>query len=316
MAAAPRSARVPLRRRLAAWRELHAFGLVSGLGRVLRRPWATGLTVAVMALALALPMLLGLAVLNLQRLAGSWEDSREVSLFLDPSLPDTAVDALAAQLRDDPDVAALVLRTPADGLEEIRGMAEFSGALDVLGGNPLPAVLVVTPRVAPEALLPRLEALDGVELVQHDAVWRQRLGAVLQLLRRLADVVGVLLGLGALLVVGNTVRLDIQARADEIATIQLLGASDGFVRRPFLYLGVWYGALAGLLALGVVQAARLAIAAPLATLVESYGASFALQGPGLPGAAGLLLAAVGLGWLGAFLAVGHHLRASRARSRV
>ena len=308
MAAAPRSARVPLRRRLAAWRELHAFGLVSGLGRVLRRPWATGLTVAVMALALALPMLLGLAVLNLQRLAGSWEDSREVSLFLDPALPDAAVDALAAQLRDDPDVAALVLRTPADGLEEIRGMAEFSGALDVLGGNPLPAVLVVTPRVAPEALLPRLEALDGVELVQHDALWRQRLDAWLHLGERSVQALAVLLLLGALLVVGNTVRLDVQGRSEEIAVIQLLGGTAGFIRRPFLYLGAWYGLLAGLLAVALLAMLRLGLAGPVDALVASYDSGFRLQGFGIGATLAVPCGAAVLGWLGAFLAVGHHLR--------
>src|SRR5690606_19295051 len=151
--------------------------------------------------------------------------------------------------------------------------------------------------------------------VQHDALWRERLAAWLGLGARLAWVVALLLGLGALLVVRNTVRLDIQGRAEEIAILQLLGATDRFVRRPFLYLGAWYGLFAGVLALALLVAAVLALRGPVAALAGSYGD----VAPPLPaslaaGAAALLALATLLGWLGAWLAAGHHLRQARPAS--
>src|SRR5690606_32423255 len=146
--------------------------------------------------------------------------------------------------------------------------------LAVLDYNPLPTVLVVGPvaNADPAALAAALEAEPGAGFVQHDALWRDRLGAWLAFGERLAWVVATLPGLGALLVVGNTVRLDIQGRAEEIAIVQLLGATDGFVRRPFLYLGAWYGLAAGVLAWLLVALAALALRAPLASLADSYGA--------------------------------------------
>jgi cell division transport system permease protein len=111
-----------------------------------------------------------------------------------------------------------------------------------------------------------------------------------------------------LLVVGNTVRLDIHGRADEIATLRLLGATDGFVRRPFLYLGAWYGALAGVFALLLALAARGALEPAVASLVSSYSGDFALATLRADYALLLLCGSIALGWIGAYLAVGHHLR--------
>ena len=300
--------------RLAAFAGLHAYSLVSSLGRLSARPWATLLTVGVMAVALALLAGLLLAVSQFQGLAGDLREARALSLFLEAGQDGEAVEALASQLRQRADVAAVAVRTPEQGLAEFREMTAFAGALAVLDYNPLPPVLVVDPATDtdPVALAAVLEAAPGAAFVQHDALWRERLAAWLGLGERLAWVVALLLGLGALLVVGNTVRLDIQGRAEEIAIVQLLGATDGFVRRPFLYLGAWYGLFAGLLALLLLAAALYALSAPVAALAGSYGgAAPALVAPVAAGSIGLLLAATLLGWLGAWLAAGHHLRQAR-----
>jgi cell division transport system permease protein len=296
--------------RLGAWRDLHLYSLLSSLGRLIQRPWATLLTVGVMAVALALPLCLALTLGNVERVSGSFREAREVSVFLEPGLQTAAVDAARERVQRLPGVEEVLLRTPDEGLTEFRQMADFAGALALLEENPLPAVLVVTPQPATDAaaLADTLRDLPEADFVQHDAEWRARLGAWLGFGRRLTMLAATLLGLGALLVVGNTVRLDIQGRAEEIQTVQLLGATDGFVRRPFLYLGAWYGALAALLALALALAARYALQAPVTQLVESYGSAFELRGIEPLSALGVLAGAMALGWLGAWLAAGHHLR--------
>ncbi len=296
--------------RLRAWREQHLYSLFSSIGRMMQRPWATALTVGVMAVALVLPLCLAILLGNVERLSGSFREAREVSLFLASGASADEVEALAAQLREDAQVAAVAVRTPEQGLDEFRQMADFADALALLEENPLPAVLVVTPsaKADPLAVAERLRTLPSVDFVQHDALWRARLTAWLSFGRRLAWLAAALLGVGVLLVVGNTVRLDIQSRAEEIQTVQLLGATDGFVRRPFLYLGAWYGALAGLFALAVASLAPQLLQAPLGQLVESYGSHFELQGLGWRAMLLTLASAVILGWGGAWLAAGHHLR--------
>ena len=297
--------------RMRSWMDLHFYSLVSSLGRMAQRPAATLMTIGVMAIALALPLALWLTLANVQRFSGTVRASRQITVFLHQDVGMDRANALAAQLRARHDVATVRLRTPDEGLAEFRKMSDLAPSLDVLDGNPLPPVLLVEPVDDGSALAASLQAMPEAEIVQHDAVWRERLSAWLAFGARIAWVLAALLGTGALLVVGNTVRLDIQSRQDEIGVLQFLGATDGFVRRPFLYLGAIYGLAAGGLALGLLALAGVALQPSLARLVTSYGGGFALQGPGPIGALALLGGALLLGWLGAWLATGHHLRRNR-----
>ncbi|MHB8912305.1 MAG: permease-like cell division protein FtsX [Lysobacter sp.] len=293
------------------WLDHHAYSLVASLGRMLRKPWATALTVGVMAVAIALPVGLGAALGNVQRFAGDVQQARQISVFLKPDIATDRARALADTLRGRADIASVELRTPEQGLQELRETTGLDEAIASLDGNPLPSLLVVTPRGDEALLAESLSTLAEADVVQHDAGWRQRLDGWLRFGKRLAWVLAALLGLGALLVVGNTVRLDIQSRRDEIGVLQLLGATDGFIRRPFLYLGGCYGLAAGALALGLLTAADLALRAPLAELARSYGSGFVLQGFDPPYAAAIVLGAGVLGWLGAGFVSGHYLRQTR-----
>ena len=293
------------------WLDQHLYSFVSSLGRAVRRPWATLLTVGVMAVAFALPLGLWLALQNVGHFAGDGQQSREIDLFLTPDTPVARAQALAEALRARDDVARVELRTPEQGLAEFRQRSGLAGSLDLLEGNPLPAVLVVVPEGDEARLVAALEALPEADLLQHDAAWRERLAGWMGFGERLTWVLAALFGLGALLVVGNTVRLDIQSRREEIGVLQLLGASDGFIRRPFVYLGAWYGLAAGALALGLLTLAALALRDPLAALARSYGSPFALSGLDPLGAAAVVLAATAVGWLGAWLVTGHFLRQTR-----
>ena len=298
--------------RLATWINHHLHSVVFSLGRAVRRPWATALTVAVMALALALPLGLSIALDNLKHFSGSVQQSRDINLFLKTDVDAAAAQDLAKTLRARADVEQVQLRTPDEGLAELRQNAGLGEAIDALGENPLPTLLIVTPTDGVDAALAKsLETLPQADLVQHDALWRQRLDGWLSFGERLVQVLSVLLGLGAALVVGNTVRLDIQARREEIGVLQLLGASDGFIRRPFVYLGAWYGLGAGAVALGLIGVCGLALRAPLASLSQSYGSPFTLHGLDLLHSGMVLVGTTILGWLGAWLVTGHFLRQTR-----
>ena len=305
--------------RVGAWLDHHGYSIVASLGRLLRKPWATLLTVGVMAVALALPLGLWLVLGNMARLGGEVRESRDIAVFLKMDVDAAKAEAVAASLRARSDVAKVERVTPDQALEQLRARPDLAEAIDALGADAaqaaLPSVLRVSPKGDELLLADSLKTLPEAERVQHDAVWRERLDAWLRFGGRAVLVLAALLGLGALLVVGNTVRLDIQSRREEIGVLQLLGASDGFVRRPFLYLGAWYGLAAGALALGVLTVAWMALRQPLADLAAEYGSSFALRGLDPLPALCVLVGAGLLGWLGAGLVTGHYLRQTRPVER-
>nr|WP_254200810.1 permease-like cell division protein FtsX [Lysobacter sp. MMG2] len=297
---------------MGTWFDHHVYSLVASVGRMLHKPWATALTIGVMAVAITLPLGLWAALGNVERFTGTVQQSRQISLFLKPQVSLDRARVLADELRGRGDVASLDLRTPEQGMEELRRSSGLGEAISAVDGNPLPSVLIVTPKGDETMLAESLRTLPDVDVVQHDAAWRQRLDHWLRFGVRLAWVLAALLGLGALLVVGNTVRLDIQSRREEIAVLQQLGATDGFIRRPFLYLGLSYGLAAGLIALGLLTAADHALREPLAELARSYGSHFALEGFDLRSAIAIVVGAGVLGWLGAGLVTGHYLRQTRS----
>jgi cell division transport system permease protein len=308
-----RRTRVSTRMRLGAWRDHHLYGFFSSLGRLAARPWATALTVLMLGFALALPLLFYIAFDNARALSGGLREAREVTVFLKPSIESTAANTFAAELRKREDVEAVALKTPEEGMAEFRQLSGFGEALDILKDNPLPNVLIVTPRLPADAddppLVTELRNDTRVDLVQYDATWRRRLSDILNFGERAVAVIAALLALATLLVIGNTVRTDVQARAEEIAVMQLIGAGRGFVRRPFLYAGLWYGLLGGLLALVVVIGAEWAIAGPLERLLASYDHALALRGLGVASALVVIGASALLGWTGAYLATARHMAA-------
>jgi cell division transport system permease protein len=183
-----------------------------------------------------------------------------------------------------------------------------------LSENPLPNTLIVTPAVAAstpagsEALKAAIAALADVQTVQLDTDWVKRLNAMLDILRRVLLLAAGLLGAAVALVVGNTIRLDVENRRAEIEVMKLVGGSDGFARRPFLYSGVWYGLGGGILALVMVGVAAALLAGPTERLALLYGSSFHLSGLDWGTGAAALAAAIALSWLGSWLAATRHIR--------
>lgn len=297
---------------LRRYASLHAGALQGSLQRLLARPIGSLLTAAVLAVALALPLALLMVLHEAERFSSGIHDSRELAVFLRPELGQEAAAAWAERLAAEPVVAAVEARSPAQGLQELSAMRELGDALAVLDTNPLPWVLVVTPRPGADdhALAERLRSEAEIDYVQHDAAWRARLDAWLGLGRRLVLVLGIALALAGLIIVGNTVRLDIRARSEEIAVLRLLGANRAYIRRPFLYLGASYGLLAAALAMLFAWAALHALEPAVHALAATYGGHFALAGMTWQEVWPTVVAACTLGVLGAHLAVGHYLRQS------
>lgn len=289
------------------------FSLVSSLGRLSQRPLAALMTAGVIAVSLALPAAFYTALTNLERVSQSWHDAGQATVFMERDADTAAARKLAEELKARPDMASVQVRTPEEALSEFRRLSGFGDALDALKGNPLPAVLVLRPAEPPadgEAArqwVAEVEALPGVDFAQFDVTWLMRFNALLALAGRVVAVAAGLFGLVVLLVVGNTIRLDIENRREEIEVHKLIGATDRFIRRPFLFTGFWYGALGGAgaaLAVGVILGL---LGGPVARLAGTYDSHFALQGLGATGSLALCAAGALIGLAGAWLAVGRHL---------
>jgi len=291
---------------------LHVQNLLGAVGRLTRQPFATLLTVLVIAIALALPGGLRVLVSNAEALSGSWESAADFSVYLETTVTEERARALAAKIESREDVAAVVLITSSQALEEFRQHSGFGAALDALGENPLPHTLVVRPADATgevEALAAALREEEDVALVQLDTEWVARLRGILSLAGRLVDIASALLGLAVVVVIGNTIRLEIQNRRDEIEVTKLVGGSDGFIRRPFLYLGLCYGLCGGIGAALLITGTLALLGGPVRALAALYGSDYALVGLGGVEAAALLGGGAFLGWAGAGLATARHLRA-------
>jgi len=279
--------------------------------RLRAAPLAALLTVAVIGVTLALPGGLYLAVDNVQRLARGLQANGQLSLFLKQEVTDDDAGKLADKIRRLAGVKHANVITRAQALAEFKRHSGFGEALALLDRNPLPAVVVVEPkRLEPQALAQLATELGRdprVEIVSLDLDWVRRLHAILEFAERAVAILAGLLGAAVLIIVGNTVRLAVLSRREEIEVTKLVGGTDAFIRRPFLYGGLAQGLFGGFAALLFVGVALAVLAGPAQELARLYGGR--LQISGLAGLAlGLPLAGAALGWLGSRLAVGRHLR--------
>jgi cell division transport system permease protein len=292
----------------------HLQALLGSLGRLARSPLATLFTVLVIALALALPAALRLFVINAQAATGNFANAVDLSVYLKTDVSLSKAQQLAQAARGRRDVAAVTLIPADQGLEDFRRYSGFGDALAALKENPLPHVLHVRPHAqdssatALESLRHYFSAWPEVELVQVDSEWVMRFNAILEVLRRLLLIAAALLGLGVLAVIGNTIRLEIAGRRAEIEVTKLVGGSNAFVRRPFLYTGVLYGLGGALLAWGIIAVILAVLGEPVATLARLYGSRYILRGLANQDIGILLGAGAVLGWVGAWISAARHLR--------
>ncbi|BES73687.1 permease-like cell division protein FtsX [Marinobacter nanhaiticus D15-8W] len=283
--------------------------------RLWRSPIASLMTWLVMGIALALPVGLLLLLSSLQGVSAGWESTARVTLYMEQGASTEQLDRLRVQVASRKDVTDVAVITREEALAEFRASSGLADALDYLDENPLPHTLLLTP--SPEVrntqgmqrLVDSLESLDSVARVQVDLGWLQRLNTITDLLGRGVWALGLLLAAAVILVIGNTIRLAIENRRDEILVAKLVGGTDTFVRRPFLYTGIWYGLGGGIVAFLLLQATLWWMSGPVERLASLYRSQFELTGLSWDGTLALLIIAVALGWLGAWLAVKRHLDA-------
>jgi cell division transport system permease protein len=298
----------------------HAQALLGSLGRLQRNPLATILTLLVIGLALALPAALGLFVTNAQAATGGFSNAVDMSVYLKSGVAVAKAQQLATAARERPGVAQVSVIPAQQGLAEFRKYSGFGAALDALPSNPLPNVLHVVPRpeassaAALDSLRRYFTAWPEVDVVQLDTEWVLRFNAIVAVLRRLMLIAAALLGAGVLAVVGNTIRLEILNRRAEIEVTKLVGGSNAFVRRPFLYTGLLYGLGGAALAAAILEAAVLVLDPSVATLAQLYGSGYTLQGPSGQVLGVLFGGGMALGWLGAWISAHRHLRSIEPRA--
>jgi cell division transport system permease protein len=285
------------------------------LGQLTRTPVATFLTVAVIGITLALPASLYVAIENVQRLASGWEDNGQISLFLKQDVPGAAIEKLTDKIRRLPAVSWVDYVSREAALTEFKRLSGFGEALNALDRNPLPAVLVVHPAATHttpdklQALLKDLRRFNEVDIAQIDLDWVRRLHAMLELARQGVLILAAGLAVAVLLIIGNTIRLAVLNRRDEIEITKLIGGTNAFIRRPFLYTGTLQGLLGALLAWLLVGLGLLLLADPINNLAGLYGSHFEAENLGILATLALIGSGGLLGWLGSRLAVGRHLRA-------
>ncbi|KAF1069991.1 MAG: Cell division protein FtsX [Pseudomonas citronellolis] len=295
-----------------AYLESHRAALLDSLKRLVGHPFGSFFTCLVMGITLSLPMGLSLLLNNVERLGGSWQRAAQISLFLDLKTNEDQNQDLREQIEKMPDVIEAQLISRDDALKDLQQQSGLGEALKELPDNPLPAVISVTPKQVDkdqlDALRQRLSELPGVQQAQLDLVWVERLSAILKLGDRFVFGLTLVLVLTLLLVIGNTIRLHIENRRNEIEVIKLVGGTDGYVRRPFLYMGALYGLGAGVLSWGLLTFGLNWLNSAVVNLAGLYGSDFALAGVPLDDGLSLTIGAVLLGWIGAWLAVARHLR--------
>jgi cell division transport system permease protein len=296
---------------------LHRDNLVDAARRLRKQPFATLLTVLVIAIALALPAGLRVLVSNLGNLSGGWQSAADFTVYFKLEVPTDRARALAREIASRPDVASVQFVDRATALEDFRAHSGFGAALDALEGNPLPDALIVRPASVAaggvEGVAASLRKLPETDLVQLDTQWVARLRAMLALATRIVDLATVLLAVAVAIVVGNTIRLEIQNRSAEIEVTKLVGGSDAFVRRPFLYLGLCYGLAGAVVAYLLILGTLAILGPPVSNLAGLYDSRFTLSGLSWREAGVLLAGGALLGWLGAGLATARHLRAVQPR---
>ncbi|MCF7986510.1 MAG: permease-like cell division protein FtsX [Methylovulum sp.] len=306
-----------LRDKLKAYRDLHAHALFSSLGRLVSSPFNTIMTVVVLSIAISLAGGFYLVLKNLQQFTGNLETSAQISLFLKDEITEAHAKQLAENIRQNPAIQSVKLITKEQALAEFKTYSGFGSAISVLKTNPLPIVVQVLPRDTLEnkegfeELLQTFQQSVEVDSAQFDLKWVQRLQSIMAVSQRGAALLNLMLGVAVIFIAGNTIRLELNNRREEVIIAKLVGATSAFIQRPFLYTGFWIGFLSGVTSWFTVTMMMLILMQPVEHLSTLYGGNFHLLFFGFLDTLELLAISSGLGVLGSWAVLMHQLRLTK-----
>ena len=292
----------------------HVRQALGSLGELWRQPAASIMTVGVLGLSITLPSTLYIMVKNTEKISAGWDQASEISLFLTPQTNEVGAQQLLTRLSTWPEIESVTFIPADDALDEFQQLSGLGDAIAYLESNPLPDVVLVTPAekhaspTAAQLLLDKLKTQREVDIGKLDIEWLERLYALLDIARELVSLIGALLFIAVVLIIGNTIRLNILNKRDEILVMKLVGATDAFIHRPFLYTGFWYGLLGGVLAWIAVILILWWMDSSIQAFAALYQKDFNITG--LTGSALLtmLVLSVLLGLLGSLISVERHVR--------
>ncbi len=306
-----RHARPATSNRVSAYLLHHLKSMLFSLGKIYQSPTTTIMTVAVIGITLSLPGGFYLFLKNIDAIAGDFRSSSQISLYLDLGTSEKQARILEKQIANTTNVATTRFISRELSLEEFRQNSGFGKSIDTLSSNPLPHTIIVEPvetdTVTVRKLLKGLQALPEVEIAKLDTEWLERLYTIIEIAKRSVIIITILFAFAVLLIIGNTIRLDIQNRYQEIIVTKLIGATDAFIRRPFLYGGVWYGLLGGIISWLIVEIGYLAISGPLDHLNLLYQSDMNLITFSFHDFIILITSSTLLGLTGSWIAVARHL---------
>ena len=295
------------------WLTCHASTAVGALGRLSRQPFASLMIILVISVTLALPAAINVVVKNVQSVSGNWNSALDFSVYLKQDISVSEAEGISRLLRQRADIESVELITADQALAEFKQQSGFGEALDQLSGNPLPHALIVRPGPGNTSaslilLQEEINNLPETDLVQLDTEWVQRFHAILDIVRQAIAIGSVLLGIAIVVIIGNTIRLDIENRRDEIEVTKLIGASNAFVRRPFLWTGFWYGLLGGTVALLLVQYGLYLLKGPVSRLAGLYQGNISVASLSVAESSVILGSAVFLGLFASWVTAARHMR--------
>jgi len=298
--------------RFSAWLLHHVQSLIFSLGKIYRSPSSTLMTVAVIGITLTLPGGFFLFLKNIENISGDFRSTSQITLYLKLDLSLDQARKFSQTLLDQADIVDTQLIPRSQALKDFKQSSGFGETIDQLAQNPLPHTLIVQPlhdmdTLQIKTLLSQLQALAEVDIAKLDTEWLERLYTLIDMAKRAVVIISLLFSFAVLLIIGNTIRLDIQNRYQEIIVTKLIGATDAFIRRPFLYGGVWYGLFGGILSWLLVELSALALSGPFAKLNLLYQSEFKLMTFSFSDFLVLIISSTLLGLAGSWLAVARHL---------
>jgi cell division transport system permease protein len=313
-----------IRRKNRAWLRRHSYSFFSSLGVLLQHKFGTMMTVLVLGIAMFLPLGLYATLANLDGMNLHQDEWNAVTVFFKPGTSQSEVQRVADAVVQKMQPENVITISPEQGLSDFRDASGFGSSLDMLDENPLPWVMQISPEAGSTTqveqnvteLTDYLQSIDSVEMTQFDYKWLQRLGHMLDLGQTTVGFLILLFGVAVVVVVANTIRLDVASHADQIEILALVGAGNAFIRQPFLYSGLWYGLMGGFLAAVLLYAGMILLSGPLGLLLETYGAAFELNGPGWLKTLYIVLTGGLLGWLGAWISVQRYLQLLKVGGRL